>query len=438
MISIRLTLLAGISACVFAQSPEYNGPAILGTGESSSNSRETIQTGFRPYILFNQVYDSGLLINPTSPNATQDVAAGYGAEAEVGLTGYHHWQRTLLELNYRGDFRRYSQDTIYNGTDQYLDLRIKQRVTRRLTVSVKEKAGTFANNFGGGLGFASPNLQSTPSQELASNRVNYFDTEGVASYQLSRRLAVVGSASGFLVERQSATLFGESGYLARGDVIYRLTRRTTIGAEYDFNHIALSNYLGTADVQTVAVNYAIRLSRTWEIATRIGTSRAETQGVTAVNIDPAVAAIIGRSSGFETVYEVRRVPVLSGRVVKNMGRATIQVEYVRGITPGNGLGVASQTTGFNARYAFSGIGRWNFEATVGSTRMEYLVQSTTNYQGYSGGVSISRQVERNCRVVARFDVRQYDVTLLTTPDRTFYRATIGVAFSPGDRRLEFR
>ena len=440
---MQLALLAFASTCMFAQSPDYGGPPLLGDGEPPSNTQPVTQTGFRPYVIFNQIYDSGAAIGRTNPYSPLDDSGAFGVETDVGLSGYQRWNHTLLHLDYRGDFRRFTQKTIYDGSDQSIDLRILHSIASHARLSFKESAGTLANGFGGawGLGFVDPDSRSVPSQELSANRVNYFDTQAVFTYQKSARLAFSATADGFLVHRQFSTLFGETDYSARGEMAYRISRHTTIGAEYSYVHFAMNRFLGLADVHTLAFDYATRISRTFEVAVQMGVSRAETLGVVTVNIDPVVAAIIGQTTGFETAYERAHLPTLTARGAKNIGRGMVQIQYLHGITSGNGLWSASTTNGVTGSYAYAGIRRWNFQVAFGYSNLANLLRSAGSYGGYNGAASAARVVGKNCQLITRFDWRQYDVSptgvsdVLTAANRAYYRATIGIAFAPGDRPL---
>jgi hypothetical protein len=110
----------------------------------------------------------------------------------------------------------------------------------------------------------------------------------------------------------------------------------------------------------------------------------------------------------------------------------IHVQYQRGITPGNGLWLASATETIRAGYEYSGMRKWNIAPSFGYSSMGNVLQSTGTYHGYYGSIAASRQIDRNVHIIMRLDSRQYDVTMFVFPNRRFYRVTLGIAFSPAE------
>jgi hypothetical protein len=129
---------------------------------------------------------------------------------------------------------------------------------------------------------------------------------------------------------------------------------------------------------------------------------------------------------------------MSARVAKSIGHAMIQFEYQRGITPGNGLWLASTMESYQASYTYAGKQKWNFGTNFGHSSMEALGLSTGTYRGYNGGFNATRQLDRNFQVISRLDCRQYDVTLASVPNRLLYRVMFGIAFNPKEIALPIR
>lgn len=438
MTATRIGIFFYVSSCGFAQFAQLGGPSTLSSGNPPTNTQPQVQTGFTPFISFNQIYDSGLPGAVADPNSTLGNTGAFGVEAEVGIAGYHRWQRTALEIHYQGDLREYTRKTMYDGTNQFLDLSISWWLARYLNLNLKESGGSFTRGFGLPFGsefFTSPVSESLSSPALLDNRVNYVSSEGELTYERSVRLAFSVAAEGFLLRQQSNELFGIGGYLARAAATYRLSRHATIGGEYDFTHFGITTHLGAADLQMVGVNYAALLSRTWEVALRAGAVRAEMRSSVPISSDPAVAGITGRQTGFETAYQLNNSSSIAARIAKNTRYALLQVEYERGLSPGNGLWVASTIGGVHASYTYTGIRRWSVETACGYSSMTNVFRSVQQYHGYNGDVSVSRLLEKHVRMIARIDLRQYDVTTFLLPNRMFYRITLGVSFHPGSSAI---
>ena len=92
-------------------------------------------------------------------------------------------------------------------------------------------------------------------------------------------------------------LLGVTGQQARGDVNYRLTRKTTIGTYYSFSHYLYPHGFGNSDTNTAGLIYSYAFSRTMQIRLRGGLSRVESLGLQSVEINPVIAALLGQSSG---------------------------------------------------------------------------------------------------------------------------------------------
>src|SRR6185295_8100214 len=100
MSPVRVSILFAIPSCLLAQFQGIGGPTTLGSGRPPSNSDQSVQTGFRPYFAVSQVYDSELPGALADPNSTLGSNTGaFGVEAMAGVSGYHRWKHTLLELN---------------------------------------------------------------------------------------------------------------------------------------------------------------------------------------------------------------------------------------------------------------------------------------------------------------------------------------------------
>jgi hypothetical protein len=61
-----------------------------------------------------------------------------------------------------------------------------------------------------------------------------------------------------------------------------------------------------------------------------------------------------------------------------------------------------------------------------------LGQTLTPYKYFSGGAGATYAVTRSLHLIAHFDSRYQDITEVNAFKKSSYRASIGVAFSPGD------
>ncbi len=387
---------------------------------------------FRPYFNLSALYSSGAeaSVRPDGTLASSNLA---GAEAAVGLYGYHGWKRTVVGVNYRGDFRRYNRGTSYDGTNQLLSLGVTHKPSRKVTVSFRQGAGTFSQNTGymGTFGFFDPTFAQIPQNELLDTRTDYLSSMGDLTYMRTPRLSFNFGGTGFIVRRHVSAFYGVTGVSARADASYRVTRGSTLAADYFFSHFSYSKVFGAADMHSAGLNYSVRLSSRWELGLRAGVIRMEMLSSGAVAVDPLVAAIIGQSRVFRAFYGITTMGSYSVQLQRRFRRASLSARYDHGASPGNGVYLTSRQNTANASYSYTGLRRWSLTASAYYSDMQGIGQEIGSYRTASGGFGASRSISsRNVFFTTRFDVRRY----LAGPQfrRNSYYATVGVAYSPGD------
>jgi hypothetical protein len=280
-------------------------------------------------------------------------------------------------------------------------------------------------------GFTDPSVEGIPANELYDSRVTYTNSMLDLTYQKSARLSFNFGGSGYFVRRRSQALVGLNAAYARGDMNYRLSRTQTIGVDYGFSHFDYSGGFGSSDMHTVGLNYAVRLGRSWEFSLRGGGTRVESLGLVQVQIDPAVAAIIGVSSGTEVYYRINYVPSGGAQLFHSFHHSTASLSYTRGVTPGNGIYLTSQGESAAANYSYNSTRRWS--AGLGSSYDSYnsLTRTMGKYESYGGNVGGGYRILGSVYMTARIDYRHYQIESQT------YRhsrcsSSVGLAFSPGE------
>lgn len=411
---------------------EYTGPAVLSRGGGGGVAPLSPIT-FRPYVNLNAIYNSGLLGRQTRPDGTFDDSSLFGGEAAIGLYGYHAWKRTVVGLNYRGDYRRYNRATSLDRSNHFLSLGVTHRLSPHVEITLRQGAGSFSYNHGsfGTFGFFDPSFAQVPHDELLDSRTSYITSMADVSYIKSARLSFNFGGSGFTVRRQASALYGVTGATARTDVAYRLTRRTTVGVDYLFTHFGFDKAFGGSDMHSVAVDYSYQINRWWELALRGGAIRLETSYLGTVQIDPVVAAIIGRSTGYRAFYRKQLEPTFSVQLSRRFRGASAHAVYNYGTTPGNGLYLTSKQNSLAGGYSYTGMRRWSFGASVYYRDLSGVGQEIRDYRSTGGSANVTRMLgSRNLYLTARCDVRR----TIAGEDfrRNFRSVSIGFAYSPGD------
>jgi hypothetical protein len=419
--------------------PEYGGPAILTRGGTPSVSRSARLASLRPFITLNGIYDNGLsgTIDPLGR-----LSSAYGVESTFGLSARHEWQQSSLALDYRGAFRQYSQSTHYGGMDNNLQLSYQRQFSPRLSLLVDESASRsqhpfalpFSTYYNSGMYNYDPTYSGLTVNELVDTPTTVLMSRARMVYQRSARLSASFAGSGFVVRRETKGLVGTSGYMASSDVAYRLSRYQTISLDYSFSHFDFQNIFGQSDMHGVGISYAVRLGRRWEASVAAGGMRIESVSIGQVALDPQVALLLGRGFGLSKLYFVNYLPRLGAHLTRSFRYASLSLGYDRGVLPGNDVFRTSASEAANTGFSYFGLHRWRFDAGLGYTRYSALTQTLGRYHNYFGTANVAYQLGKGLSAVGRVDGRRYDIHT-SDLNRTYYRAQLGVAWSPGDYPL---
>ena len=413
--------------------PQYGGPAILSRGGTSTLRVPTESIRIRPYLTVNGNYDTGITPVTVSTQGKIPNDNSIGVEVAAGLYGYHRWKTATLGLDYRGSYREYTKNSYYNGTDQSLSLIYTKQASRHLTYVLRESAGLFSRNFytAGPYNLIDATFSNTPTSDIFDGRTLYLSTMGDVTYQATARLSFNLGGDGFVVRRRSSSLYGLTGYRARGDMAYRTSRFATTGVAYDFTHFEYTKGFGGSDIHTLALTQAFRLSRNWELSLRAGGSRVETLGIIRVAIDPVIAAIIGTTQGLAVIYRVNWIPAANVLLTRKFHYASLSFNYNRGVSPGNGIYLTTRQETSTGNLSYSGIRKANIGLSAGYTRYGSLTQTVGNFTALTAGGGFTYQINGPLHFLAHYDYRRYDISA-TVFQRPSYRATIGIGFSPKD------
>ncbi len=418
-------------------SPDYQGPAILSRGGAATVGRGSELLRLRPYISLNGIYDSNLSTLSVNSNGEIPSENGYGGEARIGVAGSHSWRTTLLDMDYRGSFRHYNQKTYYDGIDNSLNLNLRHQQSRKLIFEFGQSAARYSRSYfmPTGLGMSyDPLNASLTNNDLFDTPTNVLISTGRVIYQKSTRLAFGGAGTGFLVRRRSEALAGATGFGATGDITYRLSRFQTIGVDYSFNRFDFTGQFGSSDIHGVSLNYAARLTKRWELALRFGGYRVESLRLARVELDPALVAIFGQQSGIDIFHGLAYAPHAEVRLTRGFRRGSWSVGYSRSVTPGNGVYLTSNYDSAQTGFSYTGWRTVSLQASGGYTSYSSLTQTIGKYKNYTVGGGASIKLNRYMSMIARVDGRRYDISQ-SSYLKNAYRATLGLAWSPGDYPL---
>ena len=135
-----------------------------------------------------------------------------------------------------------------------------------MTFTLRNKAGVYSLNsysLSSPLGALDPNYLQLPQNDISDNQVIFAGVSGGLTYRLSPLLSLNIGAAGTLVRRQPSALYGMTGAVARGDLEYRISLHSTVGADYRYMYFDYFDYtrgFGNSDIHSVGINYSTQIS----------------------------------------------------------------------------------------------------------------------------------------------------------------------------------
>jgi hypothetical protein len=271
-----------------------------------------------------------------------------------------------------------------------------------------------------------------PTTEFFDDRTYYVSSQLALTYQKSARLSFNFGGGGFLIDHSAKGLYGTRGATAYADAQYRMTRRATVGGIYQFSTFRNTGIYGDSYIHGTAGSFGYQFSRTLEFSGFAGVMRPESKFVQSVPLDPAIAALIGVSTGRQVVHSVSLRPFWSGRISKTFSSGVLYGSGGQTVAPGNGLFLTSYTTSMMAGYAFTGLRRWSFSANVRRTASKSIANVAGPYDTVQGGFSVSRKLTSSIHLVASALARHYSSSVFDRYNRTTQSFSLGIGYSPGD------
>jgi hypothetical protein len=322
-------------------------------------------------------------------------------------------------------------------------LGISHQFSRHIAFSLRENAGLFTQFPPSTVSLNStvpfdPSQSYIPTTDFYDNRTIYTTTQVDLTLQASSRLSFDLGGAYFANSQRSSALYGATGEVATGDVQYRLSRRTTVGANYSYTHFGYTNSIGGADIQTADLDASVRLSRWTEFSIFAGASRVQSSFEQTVPIDPAILAILCPPN------EIAACPLTAGTVINNntFWGPSFGIRYSRSfrrgvayanagetITPGNGLFLTSRAQTAGAGYGYSGLRKWSLSIGVSYVKALSLGNVQGGYGQVAGSYGMSRQIVGQLSFLSSFSATQYQSNSFSLYNRLIYSASVGLGFS---------
>ena len=429
-----LAAVLGCGALGLAQPGAYLGPGILSRGAGDVGYRTGEQVNLRLFADVSGVYDTGL--QPFAVDSKGNlitIDALYGVQVDVGAYGSHRWRRAVLGLDYSGNYTHYAQSSNLDTSNQSLKLGYTYQKSRRLSFDFREVAGTSKYGFGspGFYGTQSTDFVTTPTSLLFDNRTDYLQSTMDVNFIQSARNIFTAGGDGFLVRRQASALAGTNGYNLRGSFQRRATKTRTFGATYEHIHFDFPPAFGESDIDTAELFFSNALSRRFTFSISVGAIHSEVQGIEQVALNPVIAALLGQTFTQRAFYRESVYPSGHASLQGHFKQSYLGIGYSQQITPGNGVYLTSLQKYGNASYTYTGLRNWSLSLNGGYSDLNGIGQGLSSYKSFTGGWSATYRITGALHAIARFDARDQQIDIAGYK-HTGYRATIGLAFSPGD------
>ena len=141
-----LLWVALVAVAPLAAQDSYGGPSVLSRGPVGNLSGSSDLLVLQPSLQLLGSYESGLYL-PSVDSLGHQVGSGgsFGVTASAAVNGYHRWKRTVLGLNYQGNFRHYTRNPYLDGIDQTVSLNVQRQTSARTRVGVSGAGGEEAS-----------------------------------------------------------------------------------------------------------------------------------------------------------------------------------------------------------------------------------------------------------------------------------------------------
>lgn len=425
----------------------YSGPSLLSRGGNSPGSRGRSPADLTFYAVVRGTYETGL-IGPAPPAtpATPALAPGElpanvdlprvsaaGVQAEVGIYGGHTWSKSTLGVDYRGDIRRATsvRASRFNGSSHALALQYNYQISNRVALGVSESAGTTNRAFGGFVApaFAETDRPGIPLNEFFDSRIYFSQTTATLGYLKSARTIFTVSGGQFFVKRSNRNLLGLQGYRLNGSAEYRLDRYNSIGIHYNFTHFGYPRVAGRANLNSVALQYSRQVSRNLFASILGGITRSDTIGTQLVMLNPEIAFILGRTTGFEVFNRLRTRPRFEAQAIYTLERSSLRIHVAQGVSPGNGIYQTTQQRVANVGYSYSGVKDISMGLSLGYSTHTSLAQDIAGFRSFRAGAGMQYRLAEYIQLSTQFDYRSFRSPGQLT-GREGYSVAIGLSYSP--------
>lgn len=418
------------------------------------NSAGAERFSIYPWLMMSGNYSTS--VQPQSDGA--DVRRSfYGAMAGYGLGGRKSWYRTSLGVNFSGMYRpkfgaaprSFSANTLALGLSHLSGPRT--RISAGLSTGYSNGGMGFgAGMIGGGLAmpFGSGAFMRAGQVDLGNPNENgivdneLFDvgtlfgglTVGVV-HQLGQRWNVGAGGGTFLTRRRYRGLQEMQGFSGYGLASLMIDRTSSLGVQYAEQHFTYRGLFGNNRSQSTNVFYHKQLSTTVSTGASVGAFRFTSRFIGRVAVDSALQELLGGFTSFE-VQEVDRVGFIGNAFIsKVFPVGSLSAAYFRGVTPGNGVLLASRRDQGSLVFGSGLPGGFSAGLMAMYGRSSSMQQAGLVSSNWMGSGTIGRQLGAGFSTMFSAGYREFSVGTGVPVAARFIN--VGLTWTPRDAVLVF-
>ncbi len=412
---------------------DYQGPGISSRGAGDVGTRSGEQVSLRYYGGLSGTVDTNL--QPFALDAQGNLIRIhnlYGVQVNGGVYGVHHWKRAQLGLDYAGNYHRYVNSDTFQGSDQRLTLGYTLELSRRWMLDLRESVATLstATSAMALLVPNDPNSAFTPASLLFDARTFFLQSSAYATYLKSARTSFTIGGSGYLQDQKAQGLSNSGQYTFTGSVQHRISKATTLGANYSYSHFEFPKFHNSSDSNIYQGTFATAMGQFWTFSLEGGVTITEVTSQVNFALDPVLAALFGQPTVTLNNYTRSMFPSGSASLKRKFSRASIAFNYSRGVSSGNGVSNTGRLDSGGVSLSYTGVRKVNMGLNGGYYSLASIGQNTGKYATYSASAGFTYAFGRGISLSARYGANQQQVDLVNYR-RTSTSATLGLMFSPG-------
>jgi hypothetical protein len=277
-----------------------------------------------------------------------------------------------------------------------------------------------------------PSITYRPNTNFFDNRTIFNVTQADFVLQKSSRLSFDVGGAEFLNRFRSSALYSLNGTSARGDIQYRLSRRSTLGLVYAYNRFSYSHIISTTDYHTFSLSFASRFTRTLELSAYGGMGHEETKTEQLAPVDPTIALLLGITAAPQIVHAINWNPTGNARLSRIFHHGVAYVSGGHSVTPGNGLFLTSSTSTVMGGANYTGIRRTSLSVQGQYSTATSIGNILGGYADLQGGVSATRDLRHGVGALFSLTATKYQSGSFVNYNHVIYNFRIGLRFSPSD------